>query len=267
MTTDGHRRSPGRAMAHTVRATDVAVPVRVPKAAELVAARLRGQIVRGELAEGDALPPEHELMHRFGVSRPTLREAFRVLEREALLSVQRGARGGARVHAPDGDVAARYAGLVLQFRGATIADVYEARRALELAAVPVVGRGLAAGQLAVLEDNVAAMRAATDPSAIIELHDEFHRLLLEMAGSHTLGLFEEMTHHIVELHGRYRVGRRPPVEVWAGGLGGARTHAKLVELIRARDSDEAVVLWRRHLDEVTRLMLLDDDTTVLDLLG
>ncbi|HEX3460192.1 MAG TPA: GntR family transcriptional regulator, partial [Acidimicrobiales bacterium] len=51
---------------------------RVPKASELVAGDLRRQIVRKELSEGDALPPEAELMQHFGVSRPTLREAFRI---------------------------------------------------------------------------------------------------------------------------------------------------------------------------------------------
>ena len=40
-------------------------------------------------------------MGQFGVSRPTLREAFRILEAEALISVRRGSRGGARVVAPD----------------------------------------------------------------------------------------------------------------------------------------------------------------------
>ena len=64
-------------------------------------------------------------MQRFGVSRPTLREALRVLEGESLLSIQPAPRGGARIHTPDGDAAARYAGLALQFRGATVADVYD----------------------------------------------------------------------------------------------------------------------------------------------
>src|SRR5881227_670324 len=127
-------------MNERARLADVASPVRVPKTAELVASHLRRQIVRGELKEGDALSPESALMEHFGVSRPTLREAYRVLESEALISVRRGARGGARVHAPDGDVAARYAGLVLQFRGATLADVYEARKVLELPAVERVAR-------------------------------------------------------------------------------------------------------------------------------
>ena len=86
-------------MNERARFADVAAPVRVPKTAELVASHLRRQIVRGELKEGDALPPESALMEQFGVSRPTLREAFRVLESEALISVRRGARA-ARVSTP-----------------------------------------------------------------------------------------------------------------------------------------------------------------------
>src|SRR6476661_7873987 len=84
------------------------VKARVPKMAELVAAQLRRKIVRGELAEGEALPAESALMAEFAVSRPTLREAFRVLESESLISIRRGARGGARVQLPNGNVAASY---------------------------------------------------------------------------------------------------------------------------------------------------------------
>ena len=50
------------------------------KAAELIADHLRKQIVRGQLRDGARLPSEAELIRHFGVSRPTLREAFRVLE-------------------------------------------------------------------------------------------------------------------------------------------------------------------------------------------
>ncbi len=75
-------------------------PVRVPKTAELVAQHLRRLIVRGEIAEGESLPAEAELRAQFGVSRPILREAFRVLESESLIVVRRGARGGAIVRLP-----------------------------------------------------------------------------------------------------------------------------------------------------------------------
>src|ERR1700758_2004663 len=70
--------------------------LREPKMADRVAAVLRRMFVRGEIPEGTMLPPESELMERFGVSRPTLREAFRVLESESLIQVHRGVRGGAQ---------------------------------------------------------------------------------------------------------------------------------------------------------------------------
>jgi GntR family transcriptional regulator, transcriptional repressor for pyruvate dehydrogenase complex len=95
--------------------------VRAPKTSELIAARLRRQIVRGAVRPGEKLPPETELMEQFGVSRPTIREAFRILETERLIVVRPGSRGGAQVVAPDPAVAARYVGLLLQLQGATTA--------------------------------------------------------------------------------------------------------------------------------------------------
>lgn len=253
-------------MTNTVRASDIATPVRVPKAAELVAAQLRSQIVRGELEEGDALPPEHELMQRFGVSRPTLREAFRVLEGEALLSIQRGARGGARIHTPDGDAAARYAGLALQFRGATVADVYDARTALDLAALRMILDRGKPPDLRALHENVTAMEAAAEPLEIITLHDDFHRLLVQIGGNQTLTIFEEMIHHIIALHGQVEVTRHSELEVRAKAMRGARTHARLLELIEAHDAEAALALWERHLDEVSVMVFEEDDaTTVLEL--
>src|SRR6201996_2521725 len=108
-------------------AAQIGTVVRAPKTGELIATHLRRQIVRGELRPGETLPAESQLMEQYGVSRPTLREAFRILEAETLISVRRGSRGGARGVAPDASVAARYVGLMLQMQGATINDVYEAR--------------------------------------------------------------------------------------------------------------------------------------------
>ena len=75
-------------------------PVRAPKIAELIADQIRGNIVRGVLKAGDTLPPEVVLGKQFGVSRPTLREAFRILENESLIVVRQGSRGGVVVVHP-----------------------------------------------------------------------------------------------------------------------------------------------------------------------
>jgi hypothetical protein len=50
---------------------------------------------RGELEPGDTLLPEAELLEALQVSRPTLRQALRVLESESLIQLGRGARTGA----------------------------------------------------------------------------------------------------------------------------------------------------------------------------
>src|SRR5436305_6464125 len=126
--------TPGRSL----EMRDDAQPFRVPKTAELVARDLRTKIVRGELKDGDTLSAEGELVERYSVSRPTLREALRSLESEGLLTVTRGSRGGPRVHPPDPRLAARHLGLVLQHRGTTLADLFGARVLIEPSCVHLV---------------------------------------------------------------------------------------------------------------------------------
>src|SRR5262245_48446666 len=103
-----------------------------------IADELRRQIVSGELDEGDLIGHEPELIERFGVSRPSLREALRILEAEGLISVIRGVQGGVVVHHPDQRLTARTAALVLQARKVSLADVFEARTIIEPAAVRLV---------------------------------------------------------------------------------------------------------------------------------
>ncbi len=136
--------------------------VRAPKTAELIATLYRRQIVRGELRPGDTLPSEQQLMGQFGVSRPTLREAFRILEAEDLISVKRGSRGGARVTQPSLSVAARYVGLLLQVQGTTIADVYEARMVLEPACARLLARRRTKQDLADLNACIEELRGAVE---------------------------------------------------------------------------------------------------------
>ena len=109
--------------------------MRVPKMADMIADHIRNRILDGELKEGDSLPSEAQLLEGFGVSRPTLREAFRVLETEKLISVSRGSRKGATVHAPTIDIVSRYMTYVLRINEISISDIYDARLAIEPFAV------------------------------------------------------------------------------------------------------------------------------------
>jgi GntR family transcriptional regulator, transcriptional repressor for pyruvate dehydrogenase complex len=106
-------------------------PMRVARMADMVAAELRNRIVGGELDDGDALPTEAVLLKEFPVSRPSLREALRILETEGLLRIRRGKLGGCIVQRPTPDSAAYHLGLVLQSSQVPLTDLALARELLE----------------------------------------------------------------------------------------------------------------------------------------
>src|SRR3954452_282519 len=105
--------------------------LRQPRLADMVASVLRERIVNGELANGDLLPKQDELLEEFRISRPSLREALRILESEGLLTVRRGNVGGSVVEAPNAESSAYMFGLVLQSRKGTASDLADAIRHIE----------------------------------------------------------------------------------------------------------------------------------------
>ena len=56
-------------------------PRKTRKTYEQIVAYIRGAISSGRLRPGDRLPPEMDLAQHLGVSRPTVREALKVLRR------------------------------------------------------------------------------------------------------------------------------------------------------------------------------------------
>jgi GntR family transcriptional regulator, transcriptional repressor for pyruvate dehydrogenase complex len=233
--------------------------VRVPKTAELVARELRRRIVRGELKEGDNLPPESSLIEEFGISRPTMREAFRILETERLISVSRGSRGGARVHLPDVDVVARYAGLYLQARHTTLADVYEARLLIEPAAVRQLVERRPRTIIEELRNIVQEMdHSINDPEAYSHLAAAFHLKIIEGSGNETLTLLGHVIIHVWEAHLINAVGIRYDVDLAKQGL---RSSKKLLDLIEAGDADAAAQHVRRHLERSGKITLRDSGST------
>jgi DNA-binding FadR family transcriptional regulator len=240
--------------------------VRVPKTAELVALELRRRIVNGELQEGEALPPEVALMEAFGVSRPTLREAFRVLESEGLIVVHRGSHGGARVRIPTDEVVARYAGLVLEHGQATIADVGMVRAILEPACVAAIALRHSGTEAALLRAAMEEAEGLIDPGAQLDAQHRFHTLLVELAGNQTIQMVHGVVQQILERADRVR--QSPPTpEAEKARHQGAKAHRKVVELIASGDVDGATALWRHHVSEAAAYVLRGDTSTrVLDLL-
>jgi GntR family transcriptional repressor for pyruvate dehydrogenase complex len=122
-------------MARITSTSFVFQPVQLVRPAELVAYRIAEAIRAGDVRVGERLPPEQTLSTQLGVSRPTLREAVKLLAEAGVLKVLPGSAGG--IFVTSESVPAQLSGLPLpELQLEDIAGVLEARRLIE----PMVAR-------------------------------------------------------------------------------------------------------------------------------
>ncbi len=133
-----------------------------PRRALIVAAEIRARIAEGRLKDGDRLAPLPELANEFGISRPTLREALRILEMEFLLDLRTGDRGGATICTPSTRIAAQMAGLVLEARKTTVADCFRTLRLIEPPIIGVIASRITVKQLDALHAMNAKLAISTE---------------------------------------------------------------------------------------------------------
>ncbi len=249
--------------------------VRAPKTGELIASHLRRQIVRGELRPGETLPSESQLMEQYGVSRPTLREAFRILEAETLISVRRGSRGGAQVIAPDVSVAARYMGLLLQMQGVTINDVYEARMISEPPCAGLFALRHTDEDIEKLTKVVGELTAEVDarkpfipdPHVWSSLTYRFHELILEGCGNKTMAIQGAVLQDIIATHLRTKIGQRGDNDTAERFQRVIRSYKKFIGFAKVGNAAAAENHWRSHMEVAAQYLLKDDLKTkpVVDL--
>lgn len=229
-----------------------------PKAAEIVAAELRRQIVTGRLKPGDKLHPENVLQTEFAISRPTLREALRLLESESLITISRGQHGGARVISIDLTAAARQVGVYLQIEGTTLQDVWLARTIIEPPAVGLLAALRSPAAFADLEANIAEARevAQRDPIRYADLSAEFSILIARHCGNKTIHLFAALIHDIIRRQHEHVTARTlAKAGVDKLRLGSIRSREKALELMRSGAPAAAEAFWRAHLEHMRDLVM------------
>ncbi|MET0274746.1 MAG: FCD domain-containing protein [Phenylobacterium sp.] len=236
--------------------------IKLPKAAELIAENIRQRVVQGDLKTGDALPSEPDLMAEFHVSRASLREAFRILEAESLIEVKRGARGGARITLPSDDTAAKSVGILLQIRGATLREVFDARLIIEPPLISQLAARRTDADLEELRKHIQYEREhLTDFRDFAVAAADFHRILMRQAGNITLALVVGMLDELYLRQLTRFIARARPDQVNLNKAS-LSVHTQLLEMITARDGAAAETIWRYHMQQSRKVILaeLGEDT-------
>lgn len=105
--------------------------ISVPKPHDVLANHLRDGILRGELAEGDSLPSERELVDQTGLTRGAVRGALKTLAVEGLVETRHGRFGGSVVTLPGQQSMATAIGRFVQGRKVSLRTLQETREAIE----------------------------------------------------------------------------------------------------------------------------------------
>lgn len=139
--------------------------------------RLKSMITLGDLRPGDQMPSERELMERFGVGRPAIREAMQALSNIGLLAISHGERAKVMMLTPKSlfgqvDAAAQ---IMLSTSPDSLSYLKEARIFFERGLVRQAAERAEPEDVAALRDLIEVQREALgDADAFIAADMRFH---------------------------------------------------------------------------------------------
>jgi DNA-binding FadR family transcriptional regulator len=229
------------------------------KLADEVFDRLKAMIVDGERAPGESLPSERELMTRFGVGRPAIREALQALANLGLVTITHGER--ARVRAITAESAVRQvdtaAQLLLSTSPGSLEHLKDVRKFFERGMVARAAESAGPGQVRELRALIEQQRAAHgDATAFVRADMAFHAAIAAMTGNPIfpavsemmLGWLQKYHSHLLIWEGR---GEQTLVE-----------HAEIVDRIAAKDIAGAEGAMTRHLERSNHLYVQGEGARV-----
>lgn len=214
---------------------------------EIVLRRLAQYIRASEMGPGSRFPPEREIATQLGVSRATLREAFRVLES---LGVARS-RGGDGRYLETADLGALEDGrLFARARVESWLDVWEARLILEVGAVRLAAQRASRQDL----ESLASLAAKIHECSLEELRQkdydlDFHTLLAEATGNKVIAESARRYMHTLKTL-RQKLLMDP--EAWRSSC---EEHIAIARAILDRDQALAAQLMEKHINGVRAAVL------------
>lgn len=215
------------------------------KLSDQVLERLREMILRGEVGPGDPMPSERDLMKRFGVGRPAVREALQTLDTMGLITISHGER--ARVSALSADIILRQIDTVARMLLSTSPDnlehLKEARRFFELGVVRQAAEAASEADVAELRQLVEAQRAQLgDARAFVQADIAFHVKIASISRNPIfLAVSQAMLNWLFHYHtDLLHWSGKEPVTL--------EEHGHIVDFIDRRDAPGAEAAMRTHLD-------------------
>jgi DNA-binding FadR family transcriptional regulator len=194
----------------------------------------------GDLAVGERLPPERTLAATMEISRPTLREAVRLLVRAGVIRVDPGPAGGMFVVSDS--IPAELLQARVQLRINEVAAVLEARRAFEPQTAQLAGRFASESDFRRMRSTIEGQHQSLgDRERLNQFEERFHLYLARATSNATI---VEVTQTLLrKLAIAWDIGKRLPHDDEAG----IAMHEQTLEALMSRDADAIDEAMDAHL--------------------
>lgn len=212
--------------------------------------QIRGAILDGEIKIGDQLPPEKDFAKHFGVSKSSLREAYRILEAYGLLEIRQGMSGGAFVKEVDLRTVKETLVNYFFFQNPGLKEYTQIRRFIEPQVVRICAEKATPEDIQYLEDNIKAMEKEPEGENFMsDLDSAFHKKLVDITGNKIISLVvESVQTALINIKRIVHTDKHFLRMV-------CNDHAKIVTAIRKRDPEMASQAMIDHIYDVEQGML------------
>jgi DNA-binding FadR family transcriptional regulator len=221
-------------------------PIALRTGPEILANQLREEILAGAYGEGSALAPERLLVEQTGLSRPTVREALRILEAEGLVETRQGRNGGAWVRRPDESFVSKALNLFIRGLPVALSDLVETRKILETGIVRVAALRRTDEDLKAIKAAADRVASKRDPIEIIKENIAWHLAIAKASHNELLTAVMAAFSNAVSPS----AGDRELIEKWMpiGNAPLAKAQQRIYEAIVARDAEAAARRMLRHME-------------------
>lgn len=230
-------------------------PVVVKKASEEIVEQVQDSILNHTLKPGDTLPPERELIKMFGRSRPTVREALRVLELKGLIATTNG--GSTVICKPGIEQLEDTLRIMFSMYKITSEEIYDVRNSLEMSAVELAAERRTDEDIECLQSIIQdEIESIEDIERFIHLDRDFHERIAEAANNNVFvilicALREPLEDRIRESISRIGLDEyRKEQKILIEG------HKNILNSIVRQSKEEVTEHMKQHIEQFMRINTL-----------
>ncbi|GAA1576565.1 FadR/GntR family transcriptional regulator [Kribbella sancticallisti] len=222
-------------------------PVQPVRAYQRIVEQIEEALARGDLAPGQRLPSERDLVSQFAVSRSTVREALRVLESNGVVRSRPGDPNGPEILPFSPGPLRKQMTRLARVDELTLSELIAFRMIMDGAAIQLASRLRTPEQLAEMEQTLVEMRAAIDVdfTAFSEADVAFHEAVARVSRNSLIQTCNEVVRGVVL--GLISDKIAHAANSRALMLESLQHHAEVVEAIRAGDGHAAARIARQNL--------------------